>query len=235
MVLVVAALLFGLVPTYAQETKTRLQSSTGAPQSKASEGCKNAEELVDQADQVISKLTKITPAALESNAKELVDTVVDLKGQAQLLKYKLGDCFNRESIQGDWSVGKGPMPAKIRMLATEIDYLNFVYQTRFTEGDKSYLADAMPADMEQITECKGVSEFLPKVDALLDQYKTEEPSNKIMPRDVNSYYDHGKQLVDCGDALSTHGYRATAATVFFKVAAIDNLMVLAYATGRHKR
>lgn len=221
----VMALSLFAIPAHAQNNGVHVQDRPAITQSNAIGGCTNANDLLDQAEKVINKLRKITPAAYFTNQDKLTDTLRDLKARAEILKYRLADCFNNESILGTWSLGKGPMPIKMRMIATEIDYLNFVYQTRFTEGDKSYFANAMPPDIEQkIPECKGVLEFLPKAEALVKQ---SVMSTDITPRDVEPFHSHGKQLLDCGLALVKSGHGAAAYILYGDAAGLANAMVIA--------
>ena len=201
-------------------------------QNTATGGCTNADGLIEQASDLISQLQNIKPAdfsaaADSANPKKMVDTLLDLQRRAQRLKYLLGDCFNDESIDSTWSMGSGPMPSKMQLIATELNYLSFVYETRFTEGDKSYLANSVPSDLEQqIAECKGVSELLAQASSFMDQYSTAAAESRITPRGVMPYYGHGKQLFDCGLALAKTGNSAAASHLYSTAAGIDNLMVM---------
>ena len=223
----------GKIPAYAQgghpHTESNSRTGGGTPS-----GCTDAEVLVDQAREVARKLTEITPAkfdvaAVSSDPDHLADTLRDLKERAELLKLKLTSCFEDEVNKDGDAIGAILKPTlKSRMIDTALNYLNFVYETRFSEGDKSYFAKRMPADLErEIPKCKGIPELLSKASDFISQHKGDTALDKIMPRDVISQQDHGKPLLDCANALSEHGYSAVAGELYFDVAAIDNLMVIA--------
>jgi hypothetical protein len=135
------------------------------------------------------------------------------------------DCLNEES--STWNVGKDPMPLKMRMVDTALDYLKFVYETRLTEGDKSLVADTIPTNLNHFSGCGGVAEFLPKVNAFIAAYKSDEQLDTIMPRDVISYMGYGQQLLDCAFTLRKNGYSAASANLYAKVVGIDASMLMA--------
>ena len=189
------ALLLCATSVRAQNSQVRAQDSSET-ESKATSGCTNADALVDQAGEVTRKLTEITPAklaqaALLSDPDHLVDTLRDLKARAELLRLKLMSCFAEEVNKHGDAIGALLKPTlKSRMIEIMLNYLNYAYETRFTDGDKSYFANKMPTDMEQkIPECKGVPELLPKVSDFISQHNGDGALNRIMPRDVISYQD----------------------------------------------
>jgi hypothetical protein len=225
---VILALTLSVTTARAQNNlRAQASSATG---SNAIPGCTNADDLVKQADDVIDKLRKITPADWSSDPLSLSGTLGDLKGHSELLHLQLQQCYldmwntSEEAMQLSEDSPKIVKMSKVAMMS---DYLDFVYQTRFTGGDKSYLAFELPTSMDQIPECKGVPALLPKVDNFIAQYKTDEAQAGIMPRDVDSYLDHGKKLLDCALGMEKIGYSAAAARLYTDVAAIDGFMVMA--------
>jgi hypothetical protein len=103
-------------------------------------GCPQADELMDQATEVISGLTKITPADVASQEK----TVLELQRRAGTSIPALKQCFLDE-VNGTGNAIAGLTSPTARLIGFKSDYLNFIYQVRFTEGDKSYLSTALPS------------------------------------------------------------------------------------------
>jgi hypothetical protein len=217
------AILLSAIPIYAQ-------NNPGAAESNPIPGCTNADDLVSQAKDVISKLEKITPADWSNNTQSLIVPLRDLKGRAELLNNQLGYCYTRMWNSGEETMRLGedaPKIIKMSTVAMVQGYLNFVYKTRFTDGDKSYFAGMIPTDVSQIPQCKGVPEFLPKVDEFLSQYKTNEAQDRVTSRVVMPYMDRGAEILDCALALEKNGNSAAAGTLYAKIVGIDALVITA--------
>jgi hypothetical protein len=194
-----------------------MPDKTLAAQSSATAGCVNADDLIDQARDVTSKLREITPAALAANSDKLVESLRDLKGRAHRLENELEGC-EVEEVNKDQDA----------VIEITLNYLTFVCETRFTEGDKSYLADEMPPEaQQQIPECRGIRVLLSETDIFISRANAD--AENIMPRDVGPLYHRAKELIDCGSALEKTSNRAAAAQIYLNAAGIDNLMVLASA------
>jgi len=185
-------------------------------------GCQNAEDLNDQATSVISDIQKLAPSNNSQTATDQIDT---LAKQVNSLRAQLAYCFTEEAGKDENALAALRNPSqKLRMIITTADYLDFVYKTRWGQGDNSFLAGMMPPDVERkIPQCNGALTLLSETDSFI----THADADSIMPRDVEPLYHRAKELIVCGGALEKNGYQATAASLFMDAAGIDNLMVLA--------
>ncbi|MGH9781929.1 MAG: hypothetical protein ACRD33_08935 [Candidatus Acidiferrales bacterium] len=187
-------------------------------------GCQNAEDLNGQATSVIGDIQKITRP---DDSQSETNNINDLAKRVNNLRAELGYCFTEEVGKDEDAAGALRNPSqKLRMIMTTADYLDFVHETRWGKGDKSFLAGLMPSDVEQkIPECKGVVALQSEADNFITHVNSD--ADNLMPHDVESLYHRAKELIDCGSALEKSSDRAAAAQLYLLGAGIDNLMVLA--------